>query len=100
MNTWTLVEPSKTANILKGQWVYALKHGLKGEILKYKARWVVKGYNQILGIDYFDCFAPVIKPISYKLLFSLAAILDWEIDQMDVKIVFSNGYLSKAIYVE
>jgi len=38
--------------------------------------------------------------MSYKLLFSLAAILDWEIDQMDVKTAFLNGQLSETIYVE
>ena len=91
MNTQTLVEPPKSANILKGRQVYALKRGLKGEILKHKARWVVKGYNQTLGIDFFDYFTPVIKLMSYKLLFSLAAILDWKIDQIDVKIAFLNS---------
>ncbi|KAL8138170.1 hypothetical protein V2J09_004171 [Rumex salicifolius] len=34
------------------KWVYKVKKNVKGEIEKYKARFVVKGYSQRAEIDY------------------------------------------------
>jgi hypothetical protein len=43
-NTWTIVEPPKGAQVLKSRWVYKIKEPLNAPV-KYKARFVVKGYN-------------------------------------------------------
>ena len=86
--TWTLVTRPENRKVLRGKWVYKLKRGPEGEILRYKARWVVRGFEQEEGIDYGETFASVVKPISYKALFAIAAALDLDIEQMDVKTAF------------
>ncbi|GFH11159.1 H0102C09.1 protein [Haematococcus lacustris] len=45
-----------------GRWVLKVKRGSDGSIVKYKARWVVKGFRQRDGVDYFEdvVFAPVV----------------------------------------
>ena len=53
-----------------------------------------------MGIDYNETFAAVVKPMSYKSLFALAAAKDWEIEQMDVKTAFLYGSVGEDIYVE
>lgn len=57
--TWELVNlpPGKTKIGVK--WVYRTKLNEKGEVNKYKARLVVKGYSQRYGIDYDEVFSPV-----------------------------------------
>lgn len=40
------------------------------------------------------------KLISYKALFALAAALDMEIKQMDIKTAFLYGKVDEDIYVE
>jgi hypothetical protein len=99
-NTWDLVQPPTGRKVLKGKWVYKYKRGADGRVLHHKARWVVKGYEQLLGINYNDTFASVVKPMSYKALFAIAAALDLEIEQMDVKTAFLYGTVEEEIYVQ
>ncbi|KAJ8107603.1 hypothetical protein ONZ43_g6683 [Nemania bipapillata] len=98
--TWTLVPRTKDMHVLRGKWVYKLKRGPNNEITRFKARWVVRGFEQIEGIDYFETFASVVKPMSYKILFAMAAAWDLEIEQMDVKTAFLYGEIEEDIYVE
>jgi hypothetical protein len=57
----------------------------EGKVEKYKARLVAKGYSQVEGIDFGEIFSPVAKLTSIRLLLSVAAAFDFEIEQMDVK---------------
>ena len=97
--TWTLMDLPSNAHALGGKWVYKIKRGPQGEVARYKARWVVRGFEQREGIDFNKTFASVIKPMSYKAIFALAAALDWELEQMDVKTAFLYGNVEETIYV-
>ena len=52
------------------------------------------------GIDFYETFASVVKPISYKAIFAIAAAQDWELEQMDVKTAFLYGHIDTPIYME
>ncbi len=99
-NTWCLVQAPPGAHVLRGRWVYTVKRGPAGEVTRYKARWVVRGFEQQEGRDYHDTFASVVKPMSYKAIFALAAALDWDVEQMDVKTAFLYGNVQEEIYVQ
>ena len=47
---------------------------------KYKAWLVAKGYSQVPGIDFGDIFSPVAKFTSIRLLLSVSAAFDFEIE--------------------
>jgi hypothetical protein len=98
--TWELVDPPKDRRVLSGKWVFKLKRGSHGEVVRHKGRWVVRGFTQEEGVDYDETFASVVKPMSYKALLAIAAALDLEIEQMDVKTAFLYGYIDHEIYVE
>jgi hypothetical protein len=77
--------------------VFKAKKNAKGEIERYKARLVVKGYSQRPGIDYGEVFAPITLLETIRMVISLAAQNKWKIYQMDVKSAFLNGILEEEI---
>jgi hypothetical protein len=77
------------------KWVFKIKHGVHGEVERYKARLVARGFTQTFGVDYNETFAPVAKFVLIHCILALAAIEDMEIHQMDVKIAFLNGDLER-----
>lgn len=50
---------------LSGKWVFKLKRGANNKILCYKARWVVRGFQQQYGINYDQTYAAVVKPMAF-----------------------------------
>jgi hypothetical protein len=79
-NTWNITDLPNNRTALKGKWVYKIKTNLEGHIIKYKARWVVKGFNQILGLDYLDTFSSTYRPESYRIIFIIAMQNGWVLD--------------------
>jgi hypothetical protein len=71
-----------------------------GEFKKFKAQLVEKFYSQVEGVDIGDIFSPIAKLTSIRVLISLAAAFDLEIEQMDVKTMFLHGDLEEYIYMK
>jgi hypothetical protein len=98
--TWTLCDLSQGRRAISLKWVSKLKHNEHGEVVKYKARLVVKGYAQRRGIDYDEVFAPVAMLDTIRLLIALAAHKGWEVHHLDVKSAFLNGDLLEEVFIE
>ena len=84
-NTWELKFPPSKCKSIGLKWIFKLKKNPKGEIIRHKARLVVKGYSQRKGIDYEDVFAPVVQFETIRALIALAAQKKWMIHHLDVK---------------
>jgi hypothetical protein len=60
-NMWVIVEHPEGVNVIGSKWVYKAKKDASGAIVHHKARLVAQGFSQVLGVDYFDTYAPVAK---------------------------------------
>jgi hypothetical protein len=99
-HTFDLVKLPKGKRALTNRWIYRVKQEEHTSQPRYKARLVVKGFRQRKGIDFDEIFSPVVKMSSIRVVLSLAASLDLEIEQMDVKTAFLHGDLEEEIYME
>ena len=86
--------------MLGGRFVYRRKRGSTGEVVKHKARWVVKGFEQRWGIDYGETFAAVVRSATYRLLLALAVLGGWQVTQHDFVTAFLNPPLDTELYME
>ena len=62
------------------KWVFKKKTNAEGKVEKYKARLAKKGYSQVPVIDFGDIFSPVSKVTSIRLLLSVVAAFDFEVE--------------------
>jgi histone deacetylase 1/2 len=97
LGTWIEV-PKREAQgyrILSGKWVYKIK-----EDGRFKARWVVRGFNQ--DLDPFELTrAAVVQGTTTKILLQLAATYGWQVRTADVKNAFLNGnHTGKPVYLQ
>ena len=99
--TWELADPPAGVNVVGSKWVFRAKKDAAGNIVRYKARLVAQGFSQIPGVDYFDTYAPVANLASIRTVLALAAQLDLELHQIDIKGAYLNGELTsdEVIYM-
>jgi ATP-binding cassette subfamily B (MDR/TAP) protein 1 len=95
-HTFELVKLPKGKRALKNKWMFRLKideHCLQP---RYKARLVVKGFDQKKGIDFEEIFSPMVLKMSLiRVVLGLTASLNLEVEQFDVKTAFLYGDLDE-----
>lgn len=77
-----------------------LKYKATGEIEKYNARLVAKGYTQVQWEDFNETFASVAKMTIICYLILVAVAKDWELHQMDASNAFLHGKLDEEVYMK
>jgi histone deacetylase 1/2 len=97
--TWSLVPLPAHRKPVGCKWVFRIKENPDGSINKYKARLVAKGFSQEPGFDYKETFSPVVKPVTNRIILTLALSFQWDIQQIDINYAFLNGYLQEEVYM-
>jgi hypothetical protein len=99
-DVWEIVPRPKEKTIVTSKCVYKIKHAVDGSVVKYKARFVARGFSQKEGKDYDKTFASIARYTFIRDIMSLAASMGWSLHQMDVKITFLNGAIKEEVYIE
>ena len=76
------------------------KKDSNGNVEKFKARLVAQGFNQIIGQDYANTFAPVTKIKTILLLLTMAARNNWHVHQIDFDSAFLNASVKEEIFLK
>lgn len=98
--TWSTVERPSKGVALSTKWVFSLKTDVSGNIERFKARLVARGFEQRLGIDYFGTYAPVAQIESVRTIIAISALKQWDLVQFDVSTAFLNGTVEEDVYIE
>ncbi|CAI7868590.1 unnamed protein product [Closterium sp. NIES-53] len=100
--TWKLVPRSsaKGRKNLSGKWVFRIKTLADGSIEKYKARWVVRGFEQTHMVDFDLTYAPVGRHTLVRILICIAAVKQRPLRQMDVGSAFLYAPVDAIIFAE
>ena len=61
------------------KWIFKTKRDSKGDMERYKACLIAKGYTQKEGIDYKENFSPVSLKDSFRIIMELVAHFDLEL---------------------
>ena len=99
MGTWEMVQKPPYVVPIMNKWVFVKKWNKEGEVVKHKARLVVKGCMQHPGFDYTETFLPVVRMDMLCTILALVPIKGLKMQQMDVKGTYLNGTLQETIYM-
>ena len=75
-------------NVLDSVWAFKIKRYPDGNLRKLKARFCVKGFQQIEKVNYFETYSPVVSWSTVQLIFAIALILDLQSVQVDYTAYF------------
>ena len=100
IDSWDIVNHEPHMNVLSSTWSFKVKRYPDGSIKKLKARFCVRGYEQIEGVDYFDTYAPVVSWTTVRLLLILSIVLNLSTKQVDYTAAFAQAPVTDNIYVE
>ncbi|CAL4126344.1 unnamed protein product, partial [Meganyctiphanes norvegica] len=97
--TFTYVNRPNDKTIIPSRWVYTVKNEVDGSI-RYKARWVGKGFAQTWGVNYHDTYAPMSRMTTIRIMMQLTIQNGYIAHQLDISTAYLNAELDCEIYIE
>ena len=70
------VERPKDTNVISCKYVFVIKRNKEGEVVRYRARLVARGFSQGQGLDCHEPLAPVAKMTNFRMFLSLTIQYD------------------------
>jgi hypothetical protein len=97
--TWELVDLPPGRVVVNIMWIYKVRSDTAGDISRFKARFVAKGFSQCAGLDYTETFSPVIRMACLRLFVAIAAARDLELCRLDNDTAFLYAPIKEEVNV-
>ena len=97
--TWDLIPLHPNRQGIGCKWVFRVKENVDGSINRFKARLVTRGFHQIHGFDFRKTFSPVVKPVTIRVVLTLALSHGWKLFQIDMNNAFLDGLLKEYVFM-
>ena len=95
--TWEEVDQSDASSqILPGTWVFKRKRSPDGEIVKFKARYCVRGDLQETEEENYS---PVVNWSTIRIVLTLSIVLNWELACLDFNNAFVQAKLTTPVWI-
>ncbi|MGB1481659.1 MAG: reverse transcriptase domain-containing protein, partial [Flavobacteriales bacterium] len=100
--TWELVPMGDRTKkeLVTNKYVFVKKKDKNGNVKRWKARMVARGFSQIKGLNYKETFSPTVKPTTVRWLLSLMAARRMKGVSFDVSDAYLKATLDEEIYME
>ena len=92
-----MVSTPSRANILHSTWAFKKKKYLDSLLKTYKARFCVRGDQQIEGANVFEIYMTVVSWITVRILLILSIVLVLEPQQVDYINTFCREPLGQTV---
>ncbi|GJW82025.1 putative RNA-directed DNA polymerase [Tanacetum coccineum] len=98
-DTWTICDLPPMRKAVGSKWLWKIKYKSTGEIERYKARVVAKGFSQREGFDYLETFSLVVQMSTVKWMLNVAICNNWDLFQLEINNAFLYGDLIEDVYM-
>ena len=99
MGVFEEVDLPQGRRAIQSKLVYKLKRDEHGIPVRHKARIVARGFQQELGVDFFESFSAMSHPVHVRAIMALAAEKGWHTNQIDIKTAYLHGELEEEIFL-
>ena len=99
MKAWEVMDRNPTMKVLGSTWAFKRKRYPDGRVRKLKARFCVRGDQQIDGVDVFDTFAPVAQWVTIRIMLLMSIVLELVTVQVDYIAAFLHAPIKEYVYI-
>lgn len=77
-------------NTVDSKWIYKIKYQPNGQVERYKAMLVARGFTHVEGENFHETFAPIAKLVTIRTLLTIAASRGWIVHQQLMSTMLSS----------
>jgi hypothetical protein len=99
LGTWSVVRREPGFNVLASTWAFKRKRYPDGRLKSLKARFCVRGDQQLAGKDYFESCSSVVQWSTVHVVLALVAMFELDTHQVDYNNAFAQASIKKDVYV-
>jgi hypothetical protein len=100
LGVWEPVNPYSGVKALGAHWVFNIKRLANGSIDKFRARYVAKGFNQVMGLDCNKIYTPTASLNTLSMLLSIAQNRNYPTALFDISSAYLYSLIEEEVYVQ